>query len=174
MIQRGIAIRGIGGMMGTMACHARTAISLALVVSGVLAEVAAAQATATIGRTEYAAELHRINAPLLTLYDTFYAFTDGRRTVNWATTQTVEAQQQVRVEVQRLSRMTPPARVVRQHRRVVAALQRLRTDLQRPISLARKGRAAALGWWLQVYGALPEIKTLDDLHASLSRMGYWA
>jgi hypothetical protein len=124
-------------------------------------------------RAQYAAELHKIDSPLLTLYDTFYVFTDGRP-VSWATSRTVEAQTQTVRELRRLRGMTPPPAVARQHRRILAALGRLVTDLRQPISFARQGRSAVLNWWLQNYGALPELNALYALRKSLSQMGYWA
>lgn len=122
---------------------------------------------------QYAIELHRINAPLLTLYDTFYIFEGGHYSVSWATTRTISAQQSLRREVRRLLALSPPRPVARQHLRVLAALKRLVADLQKPISLAPRGKAAVLNWWLQDYGALPEIRSLDALHNSLSNAGYW-
>jgi hypothetical protein len=124
-------------------------------------------------RAQYAAELHRVDAPLQTLYDTFYAFQGGSLPVSWATTRTISAQQGLRRGIRRLSALTPPRPVAGQHPRILAALRRLASDIQKPISLAPRGKAAVLNWWLQDYGALPEIRSLNALHKTLSNAGYW-
>jgi hypothetical protein len=43
-----------------------------------------------------------------------------------------------------------------------------------PSSASAMHGAAVLNWWLQNYGALPELNALYALHKSLSQMGYWA
>ena len=79
---------------------------LALVASVVFAKTAPAQAAPRIGRVQYAAEVHRVDSPLVTLDDAFYLFTGGKRTVGWATEQTVLAERQVGSVMRRLAQLT--------------------------------------------------------------------
>jgi hypothetical protein len=169
----GVVDLGKPGHDARMSRHAYIFASLVLTSLLVASSTEAARAASHTTRAQYAAELHRIDAPLLTLYDTFYTFEGGHYPVSWATTRTVSAQQGLRREVRRLSALTPPRPVARQHVRILAAIKRLASDLQTPISLAPRGKAAVLNWWLQDYGALPEIRSLDALHKSLSNAGYW-
>jgi hypothetical protein len=145
----------------------------AVVVFGLLPSPAD-PATKPLTRAQYAAVLRqRVDPPVQILYDTFYLFTSDGRSLQWATAQTVKAQLGARAAVRRLAVLTPPRRVADQHVRIVKALRRLDEDLQVPINASRQGRKPVLQWWLQKYGALPELFALKGLHATLSRIGYW-